>query len=135
MKKVAIAVSPSVKYGIQHASIRMYFNGVLCAFTFAESSKYFCSEGETREAKYQIWDTYSMMTSERDGMKDVLRINADEVFIISNIGCYRIRPLREGDVKKYGVNNWKGLFAEPVYHVDVISELEAENVIPYFEQY
>lgn len=132
MKK-CIVVVPSNTYGIQHASIRMFFNHTLCAFTFAESPKYF---GRPEGGDLiELWGTGAMITAEGDGMNDVPRIIADELTIVSNIGCYRIRPIKEDDVKKYGVNNWKGLFAEPISHTDAINRVYPEDTIAHIERY
>lgn len=132
-EKRSIVVVTSNSYGIQHASISIFFNGILCRFTFAESPKYF-GRPEGGDL-FELWGASAMLTAEGDGMRDTPRITADELTIVSNIGCYRVRPIKEGDAKKYGVNNWKGLFAEPVSHADAISEVYPENTIEYIERY
>jgi hypothetical protein len=118
--------STNSRFGIiRHSSVRMFFNGILCAVTISDNPNYWSGNGMVYKYTYQIWDTYSMLTSSGDGMNDVLRINTDELLILSDIGNYRIRKVQPQDIKLYGVNNWKNVFIEPVNIItrDRISEV------------
>lgn len=96
------------------ASQRMFFNGTLCEVTITDNPDYWTGEGMKGMYKYQIWDTYAMLTSERDGMNDVLRVHAEELIIRTEMGDYRVRQARPDDFKVYGVNNWKGIYLESI---------------------
>lgn len=96
-------------YFTPHTSVRMFFNSVLCEVTIAESSKYFGSE-----YNYQIWDTHAVISSDGNGMKECPRINASEAVILTSFGMFRLRSITDNDKKIYGVNNFKGLYLEPI---------------------
>ena len=91
-------------------SVRMFFNGILCEFTAAESHTYF---GFSKaEYNYQLWDTYSVISADGKGMSEVLRVNQEELKIVTDFGTFIIRRMKDGDKKVYGVNNFKGVFVE-----------------------
>lgn len=91
--------------------VRMFFNGILCQLTVAESPKYF---GGNRKTNYELWDTHAVISSDGNGMKEVLRVNVPEAVILTPFGKYLIRGVKETDERNHGVNIFKGIYVTPI---------------------
>lgn len=94
--------------GFEYACLKMFFNGQLCEVTVADKAGYFAEPNKT----YQLLGASAMLTADGTGMNHVLRVNAKQLLIDTNFGCFILRAIKDTDKKVYGVNNYKGLFLE-----------------------
>ncbi len=105
------------KYGHRFAYIRMFFHGTPVEVTIADSADYFKAptlRGTPGGQTYKIWGTAVMLTADGQGEAETLRVTGSELILETEFGNFRVRETKDGDKLVYGMNNYKGVFLEPM---------------------
>ncbi len=101
---------PTENYlGFNHAQLDLWFNGIPCSVDVAETEDWF----KAGDKRYQLWGKSVMITADGQGEANFPKYtNCEGLQINTEFGNFILRPIKDDDVKVYGVNNYRGLFLE-----------------------